>query len=108
MSRDRDLAAKADRDPAQIPISLFSWGPPDPKRYAQYRELAYLRRPLKTSPVLQQALAEIRKTVAFLETDRPFAPDIEAVFRLVGEGRFLRLLWPSEETAPILAKETRR
>ena len=54
-----------------------------------------LRRPLKTSPVLQQALDEIRKGVAFLDRDRPFAPDIEAAFRLIESGWFLEHLWPS-------------
>ena len=35
----RELAAKADRDPATIPISVFSWGPPDPRRFEEYRAL---------------------------------------------------------------------
>jgi histidine ammonia-lyase len=63
-----------------------------------------LRRPLKTSPALQQALSEIRNRVAFLETDRPFAPDIEAAFRLIQEGWFLELLWPSDSLAALILK----
>jgi histidine ammonia-lyase len=40
-----------------------------------------LRRPLKTSPLLEAEFAIIRSRVAFLERDRYLAPDIEAMRR---------------------------
>ncbi|MGH8720909.1 MAG: histidine ammonia-lyase, partial [Burkholderiales bacterium] len=46
------------------------------------------RAPLKTSTALQQALGEVRAVVPFYDKDRHFAPDIEAVKRLVLAGRF--------------------
>jgi histidine ammonia-lyase len=57
------------------------------------------RAPKKTSPVLQQVMAVIRAQVPFYDKDRHFAPDIEAVTRLVVEGRFnahAKGLLPSE------------
>ena len=47
-----------------------------------------LRRPLRTSPTLAEALAAVRGRAPFLERDRPFAPDIAAVFELIAAGRF--------------------
>jgi histidine ammonia-lyase len=46
------------------------------------------RRPLASSPRLQQAHSMIRQRVAFYEVDRMFAPDIEAIRRLVLDGTF--------------------
>jgi histidine ammonia-lyase len=48
-----------------------------------------LRRPLKTSVKLAQAIALIRKDVAFWDRDRAFAPDLEAVRRRVEGGEFV-------------------
>ncbi|MDX2220157.1 MAG: histidine ammonia-lyase [Burkholderiales bacterium] len=42
-----------------------------------------MRAPLKTSPKLQQAHANIRKAVTYYDHDRLFAPDIESARRLV-------------------------
>lgn len=39
----RNLAAEAGRDAESIPISLFSWAPPKPARFEQYRELGVQR-----------------------------------------------------------------
>jgi len=47
-----------------------------------------LRRPLTTSPPLQQALAAVRARAAFLDHDRALAPDIAAVDELIASGRF--------------------
>jgi histidine ammonia-lyase len=44
------------------------------------------RAPRRTSPALQQVMAEIRALVPFYDKDRQFAPDIEAVTRLVAAG----------------------
>jgi histidine ammonia-lyase len=48
-----------------------------------------LRRPLKTSPLLEAEFATIRSRVAFLERDRYLAPDIEAMrlWALCADGR---------------------
>ena len=48
-----------------------------------------LRRPLKTSAKLAQAVAAIRADVAFWDRDRAFAPDIEAIRRRVEAGDFV-------------------
>jgi histidine ammonia-lyase len=55
-----------------------------------------LRRPLKTSPALAKAHSAVRDKAAFLEIDRPFAPDIEAVYSLVADGWFLGQAWGDE------------
>lgn len=47
-----------------------------------------LRGPIETSPKLAEAVAIVRSGAAFFDQDRPVAPDIEAVARLVGEGAF--------------------
>ncbi len=47
-----------------------------------------LRRPLRTSPRLAEALTAVRERAAFLEQDRIMAPDIAAVFELVAAGHF--------------------
>jgi histidine ammonia-lyase len=47
-----------------------------------------LRRPLATSPRLQEALAAIRSRAAFLENDRSLSNDITALAGLVREGWF--------------------
>ena len=46
------------------------------------------RKPRKTSPALQEAMAEIRARVPFYDKDRHFAPDIEAIKALVLAGAF--------------------
>jgi histidine ammonia-lyase len=48
-----------------------------------------LRRPLKTSAKLAQAVATIRAEVAFWDRDRAFAPDLEAIRRRVEVGDFV-------------------
>jgi histidine ammonia-lyase len=48
-----------------------------------------LRRPLKTSARLAQAVAAIRADVAFWDCDRAFAPDLEAIRFLVERGDFV-------------------
>lgn len=51
------------------------------------------RAPLGTSPFLRQVHAELRQQVSFYDCDRYFAPDIEAVQRLViSETEFLHAL----------------
>ena len=47
-----------------------------------------LRAPLATSPPLEAARQRVRAQVAFYAQDRYFAPDIEAVERLVAAGAF--------------------
>ena len=47
-----------------------------------------LRLPLKTSPALQRAYAQIRMTVPFYDHDRLLAPDIEAASALIRHGVF--------------------
>jgi histidine ammonia-lyase len=44
--------------------------------------------PLKTSPPLQQALAQVRAVSPLLERDRSLAPDIEAVRKLIEASAF--------------------
>jgi histidine ammonia-lyase len=51
-----------------------------------------LRKPLKTSPKLSQAMKEIRARSAFLDQDRYIAPEIEAVAQLVLSGWFRGLV----------------
>ncbi|MFM9958835.1 MAG: histidine ammonia-lyase [Phycisphaerales bacterium] len=46
-------------------------------------------RPLKSGAGVEQALGVVREVVPRLTGDRPPAPDIEAVSRCIGEGRFL-------------------
>jgi histidine ammonia-lyase len=50
-----------------------------------------LRGPYKTSPSLQKAMDAVRKDVAHYELDHYFAPDIEAVTRLVQNGTIAKL-----------------
>ena len=50
------------------------------------------RRPLSTSPGLQEAHALVRSRVAFYDHDRYFAPDIAAIQALVESGAFRRFL----------------
>jgi histidine ammonia-lyase len=56
-----------------------------------------LRKPLKTSPRLQQAMALLRRRVRFWKDDREMAPDIAAAKALVGAGELRRML-----AAPLL------
>jgi histidine ammonia-lyase len=51
-----------------------------------------LRKPLKTSPKLSQAMREIRARSAFLDQDRYIAPEMEAVAQLVLSGWFRGLV----------------
>ena len=55
-----------------------------------------LRNPLKTSAPLAKAHAAVRGKAAFLEVDRPFAPDIEGVYGLVAGGSLFGLAWGDE------------
>jgi histidine ammonia-lyase len=55
-----------------------------------------LRRPLGTSPALAAMHATVRERAAFLEIDRPFAPDIEAIYELVRGGWFFGEVWGDE------------
>ncbi|MFQ6018833.1 MAG: hypothetical protein ACE5KF_11650, partial [Kiloniellaceae bacterium] len=57
-----------------------------------------LRRPLKTSPRLQEAMAALRARVAFLDRDRPMGPDIGAIQDLVASGWFTDALAGVEDS----------
>jgi histidine ammonia-lyase len=48
-----------------------------------------LRRPLKTSVKLAQVVAAIRTNAAFWDRDRAFAPDLEAIRKMVEAGEFV-------------------
>ena len=50
------------------------------------------RRPLSSSPEVQETLAAIRAVVPRFERDRPFAPEIATVTRLVRKHRFRQRL----------------
>ncbi len=52
------------------------------------------RAPLKTSPLLEGAKAELRKVVAFYDQDRYFAPDIQKAQHLIQAGTFNSLVGP--------------
>ncbi|MFQ5773484.1 MAG: histidine ammonia-lyase [Kiloniellaceae bacterium] len=56
-----------------------------------------LRRPLKTSPRLQDVMAALRARAAFLEQDRALAPDIAAVYELVESGWFAQATRAGED-----------
>jgi histidine ammonia-lyase len=58
-----------------------------------------LRRPLSTSPRLQDALALVRSAARFWDRDRAFAPDLEAMRERVESGDFL----PFTEFLPLPA-----
>ncbi len=64
-----------------------------------------LRRPLATSPPLQAVMAELRRRVAFLEQDRPFAPDIAAMQSFIESGWFCGFLWDIDEFLPVIVKK---
>ena len=51
-----------------------------------------LRRPLKTSPLLQEIHGAVRGRAAFWDQDREMAPDIAAVAELVSSGEIRRLV----------------
>jgi histidine ammonia-lyase len=63
-----------------------------------------LRRPLATSPALLPVMTELRARTAFLDQDRPLAPDIAAAHALVESGWFLGHLWPNERHRPVFGK----
>jgi histidine ammonia-lyase len=52
------------------------------------------RAPLKTSPLLEGAKAEVRKVVPFYDQDRYFAPDIQKSQKLIQAGTFNSLVGP--------------
>ncbi len=52
------------------------------------------RRPLQTSPALESAHALLRRSVAFYDHDRHFAPDIEAAKSVIDGEEFLKLVPP--------------
>lgn len=57
-----------------------------------------LRRPLTTSPVLDEAIGEIRAVADFYDRDRLMSPDIEAVASRIAAGTFDRFVdLPLEE-----------
>jgi len=49
-------------------------------------------KPLETSPTLAEAKGLVRARVPFLETDRPFAPDIAAMKALIAASAFARFM----------------
>jgi histidine ammonia-lyase len=51
-----------------------------------------LRKPLRTSARLQDAIAVIREAAAFWDRDRAFAPDLEAIRQCVEAGAFERFV----------------
>jgi histidine ammonia-lyase len=51
-----------------------------------------LRKPLRTSPRLQDALAHVRRHAAFWDRDRAFAPDLARMRERVAAGDFARFL----------------
>jgi histidine ammonia-lyase len=65
-----------------------------------------LRRPLKSSPLVEAEFSAIRSRVAFLEADRYLAPDVEAMrlWALQADGRrcpaLLAGILPSQRGAP--------
>jgi histidine ammonia-lyase len=63
-----------------------------------------LRRPLATSPALRPVMTALRARAAFLDQDRPLAPDIAAAHALIESGWFLDQIWPDETRRPVLAK----
>jgi histidine ammonia-lyase len=52
------------------------------------------RAPLRTSPLLEGARAELRKVVPFYDQDRYFAPDIQKAQQLIQAGTFNSLVGP--------------
>lgn len=50
-----------------------------------------LRRPLKTSPILEKVFARIRERVPYYDKDRFFAPDIAAAKEMVSAGKLADL-----------------
>lgn len=50
------------------------------------------RRPLKSSPVLEEVHAAVRGKVGFYDEDRYFAPDIEAIYHLIRGGELTELV----------------
>jgi histidine ammonia-lyase len=64
-----------------------------------------LRRPLAASPALAEVMTELRRHAAFLEQDRPFTPDIEAVAELIESGWFLRAVWNTDGYFSVAAKK---
>lgn len=48
-----------------------------------------LRRPLRSTPVLERVHAAIRAVVPAMMSDRPLSPDIAAVRRLIDDGTLL-------------------
>lgn len=50
------------------------------------------RRPLKTSPILEQIFKEIREIVQFYDKDRYFAPDIASIKSFIKSGRIRKLV----------------
>ena len=50
------------------------------------------RKPLRTSPPLEKAVTELRKTVPFYDKDRPQAPDMESAKKIIGRGCLASIL----------------
>ena len=52
------------------------------------------RAPLKSSPLLESAKAQVRNVVSFYDQDRYFAPDIQKAQALIQAGVFNSLVGP--------------
>jgi histidine ammonia-lyase len=50
------------------------------------------RRPLKTSPMLENVFALVREKISYYDKDRFFAPDITAAKKIIRSGALQRLV----------------
>ena len=50
-----------------------------------------LRRPLKSSPVLEQCHALVRQHISYAESDRIFATDIETAHKIIASGALAQM-----------------
>ncbi len=63
------------------------------------------RQPYKTGNLLQQAMALLRREVAFLDQDRAMSPDIEKSYALVASGAVGAFAWPVPPGPPIVSSD---
>jgi histidine ammonia-lyase len=69
----------------------------DNLEYIQAIELLYaaqaidFRRPLKSTPVIEACHASVREKVPFIDHDRVFADDINALYKIITDGTFLAI-----------------
>ena len=61
-----------------------------------------LRKPLKSSPLLQGMVAKLRDDVAFRDDDRDVSGDIEHAYRLVASGWLSDQVWGGADRIPII------